>query len=1238
MKRGLVGNGKRERMNGKIAAILLVFFIAFVLGALPASAVMPDAASNNDSQSPVSTNNVLKADTVPGSVKGEAWLGKKPEKNYKEGELLVKFKSGVSEDSREKLHKKHGSEKIKEFAFLRIHLVKLKNGLRVEEAIRLYEADPDVEYAGPNHIVTAQSIPNDPLFNQLWGLYNTGLTGGIPGADIKAPAAWDITQGSNDVVVVVIDTGVDYTHPDLAANMWVNSGEIPGNGIDDDGDGYIDDVHGINVMTGKGDPMDDMGHGTHCSGTIGAVGNNGIGVVGVNWNVKIMACKFLDSSGSGDTAGAVTCLEYVRMMKNRGVHVVATSNSWGCGPNDLCFDQALYDAINAQRDILFFAAGGNANADNETFNFYPANFYLPNLMAVAATNKYDSRASFSDFGKHSVSVGAPGESIMSTLPAINAWGITGGYGLLSGTSMATPHVSGLAALIKSQDMTRDWRAIKNLILSGGDDNASLNGITITGKRINAYGSLTCANRPVFSALKCPAFIEAGVQTTLSALSINCESPVGPVAVTTSGGETVTLHDDGIAPDLAAGDGIFSSTWTPVTDAAATLVFSSPSGAETIAVPKAMPDLVISSLTVPARASAGTAISLTDTTKNSGTGSTRVTSTTKFYFSSDTVFDASDVLLGGRDIGQLARGETSTGSVTVTVPAGTPAGTYSIIAVADADKTVDESNENNNTLYKAIAVGPDLVISSLTVPGTAPAGALITLTDTMKNQGSDPAGKAVTKYYFSKDGVLDGSDVLLGSRATPVLAAGGTNSGSVTVTVPVGTPVGAYYIIAVADADKAVAESDENNNTFARSIGVGPDLVVSSLTLPTTVSRGVAMSITDTTANNGSDPAGSSVTKFYFSIDGFVDSSDILLGSRDIPALAPSGSSAGSTTVTIPAGTPMGFYYIIAAADADSVVPESYENNNITYKSIGIGPDLTITAMSTPGSADAGMAITITDTTQNIGSEPTVPTVTNYYLQTPEFCYYSVKNAVLLGSRSLPSLGGVETSSGAVSVIIPAGTAKGQYCIIAVADSEKAVAELDESNNMNYAVIEISPNKAPTVAGLSGAAVNDYMVSFTDASADAPGNVPYGITSDTVDWGDGATASQAAGTVFTHTYATASTYTITHTVTDAAHLSAFEKQTLIVPTMYGVSGTVTHGNPAAGLSGVSVYLQYLGSTGTWTTKATRTTATNGTYDFGKNWIPGTYKVIPYKSKETFSPIDRTITLGPDATRVDFTATP
>jgi subtilisin family serine protease len=344
-----------------------------------------------------------------------------------------------------------------------------------------WKASSQIVYAEPDYIVHTTRLPNDPQFSQLWGLNNTGQTGGTADADIDAPEAWDLTTGLSTIVVADIDTGGDYNHEDLAANMWVNPGEVPGDSIDNDGNGYVDDIHGIDAYNHDSDPMDDHGHGTHTAGTIGAVGDNNLGVTGVSWDVQIMPLKFLGSGGSGPTSAAVECVQYMTSMKTlHGVNVVASNNSWGGGG----YDQSLYDAIQASNDagIVFVAAAGNDGSNDDSIPFYPASYDLPGIIAVAATDSNDNLASFSNYGFTSVDLGAPGVNTLSTIPG-------NGYGYKSGTSMATPHVTGVVALAKSLWPSATVEEIKAAVLNGVDPVPSLAGRTVTGGRLNAFNTL-----------------------------------------------------------------------------------------------------------------------------------------------------------------------------------------------------------------------------------------------------------------------------------------------------------------------------------------------------------------------------------------------------------------------------------------------------------------------------------------------------------------------------------------------------------------------------------------------------------------------------------------------------------------------------------------------------------------------------------------------------------------------------
>jgi subtilisin family serine protease len=330
---------------------------------------------------------------------------------YVEGELLVKFKKEVPESSQETAISLFEARKLKRFRRTDIHHLGLPAHVTVEEAVGMFMANPNVEHAEPNYMLRIKATPSDTFYDLLWGLNNIGQSvngsAGISDSDIDAPEAWDTETGSNSVVIAIVDTGIDYNHPDVSSNIWVNTGESPDNGLDDDGNGHVDDVYGWDFLNDENDPMDDNGHGTHLAGIMAGGGNNGAGVTGVNWTARVMALKFLDAEGFGDVARAISAIEYATQQ---GVDII------NCSFGTTAFSQFLKDAVDASSALLVCAAG-NESLNSDLFPHYPSGFDSSNMLAVAASNQADNLASFSNFGASSVDVAAPGTNILSTVPA-----------------------------------------------------------------------------------------------------------------------------------------------------------------------------------------------------------------------------------------------------------------------------------------------------------------------------------------------------------------------------------------------------------------------------------------------------------------------------------------------------------------------------------------------------------------------------------------------------------------------------------------------------------------------------------------------------------------------------------------------------------------------------------------------------------------------------------------------------
>ncbi|MBK8466301.1 MAG: S8 family serine peptidase [Chloracidobacterium sp.] len=323
-----------------------------------------------------------------------------------------------------------------------------------------------------------ETRPNDPQFDEQWALNNFGQESGKERADIDALEAWQTTKGSDEVVVAVLDTGVDFTHIDLRENMWIRPKNVPA--YTDDELGEFNDINGYNGTDNISDPMDDNGHGTHCAGIIGAEGDNGEGIAGINWHVKIMPLKFLGRGGFGSVNDAIEAINYAIDRKENGVNVRIISASWGSTQKS----KALEDTIRAagEAGILFVAAAGNDGSSNDKRAHYPSNYDLPNVISVAALDRNDQLAGFSNFGVKSVHIAAPGKDILSTWLGDN-------YREASGTSMATPYVSGVAALIIANEPEISMEKLRDRILKTADKLDSLDGKVATGGRVCAANAL-----------------------------------------------------------------------------------------------------------------------------------------------------------------------------------------------------------------------------------------------------------------------------------------------------------------------------------------------------------------------------------------------------------------------------------------------------------------------------------------------------------------------------------------------------------------------------------------------------------------------------------------------------------------------------------------------------------------------------------------------------------------------------
>jgi subtilisin family serine protease len=495
-------------------AVALVMLAAFV-------GQMRRMQSSHDNRETVERRVVAVAD-------GPEAPADRAEQFESDGEVLVRFREGTTEGAVRAITERLNDRLLDRFDYVDgaayIAAVADEDGLDAERVAAEYRLLPEVEYAEPNaeinlyppgessadeaeleaeaeaaaeeaaELASAEARgevrsgdddgppvimakgprPNDPMFDEQWSLLNTGQNGGTAGADIRATLAWAKTTGSRKVVVAVLDTGVDYRHPDLAGNMWKRPASLAP--YADEHRGQIDDRFGFDSADGDGDPFDDNGHGTHCAGIVGAEGGNGEGITGVNWQVEIMPLKFMDAGGRGSIKAAIEAIDYVIGRKRAGVNVRVISASWG----GTFSSRALEDAIRRAGDegIIFIAAAGNSRTNNDRLQHYPSGYQLPNVLAVAALQRRDALASFSNYGPKTVHLAAPGAEILSTWPGNQ-------YEEHSGTSMATPEVAGVAALVLAADPDMTVAQLRERLLSSVDKLPALAGKVSSGGRLNA---------------------------------------------------------------------------------------------------------------------------------------------------------------------------------------------------------------------------------------------------------------------------------------------------------------------------------------------------------------------------------------------------------------------------------------------------------------------------------------------------------------------------------------------------------------------------------------------------------------------------------------------------------------------------------------------------------------------------------------------------------------------------------
>ncbi len=992
---------------------------------------------------------------------------------------------------------------------------------------------PDVVYASPSPLCRPVAVPNDPLYPRMWNL-----------PLVNMPGAWDISGNTPGAVrVCVVDSGVRMTHADLAGRIADPADVYP-----DNGDAFADS-----------DPNNDDpdGHGTACAGIIGAIRGNNLLVAGIApVTIVPVNCYYTD----GTNVYLANYTDGIFWGVDHGADVISLSLG---GTNSAPYPEEV-DAINYAQahGVVVCAAAGNDDGPAE--RTYPG--ALPYCIQVGAVDQNSIRVRpetwwwGSNYGP-TLDICAPGQGnvgLWDSILSLHSGSDTAYISYFNGTSAATPHVAGLAALLKHINPSLSAQQIRNCIESTARDQVGLSSEDTPGwdpyhgyGLINGLAAAQCAREGgncitisntgsealQITAIDAPAWAHV---SPLPPFSI----PAGgrqPISVTACGqcagsaldGTLIVRSNDPDDPamnitlhvDCASCQPLFNCQATPeaVLLGESAILTAVTGGSDAVewfeggcggtplpggATPTVSPtepttyyarsinagagcvsseccsvtvgvisgDLSVQTLYGPTTGGAGQTVSFSVVTRN-GTGSTPAgASVTRVYWSADATLDAGDREVASCAVPALVTGQSSSCSAQVAIDAGTAAGTYYVIARADADGTVNETNETNNVRAQSIKVGPDLSVFSFSCPFTSGAGQTLTVSAVAKNGATaSPAEASTVRFYWSADVTLDAQDEEIGSCATPALGAGASAPVcTVLKAIPADAAPGSSYVFVKLDADEAVVETNEANNTTYRSLTIGPDLAVSSLSVPGTSGLGQVVTVSATVKNGTTASAtGAFVTRLYWSSDNAIDAADRELANCSVAGLGADQSATCQTTLAISEDlAPVaGTYYVIASADADNtVVSELSEINNLKVAAVKIGPDLSVSSFTCPSSSGVGQTITVSAVTRNAATATPAGASTMRFYWSTDIALDAADEEI--GSCTVAPLGANGSSLAcAVQKTISGATAPGTYYILVRADADDAVAEINEGNNGGYRALRIGSDltvsslTAPSVSGV-----------------------------------------------------------------------------------------------------------------------------------------------------------------------------